>query len=381
MLLAEARSQFDTDLEEGEHDDRAILDLYDHAIALDSGFAPAYVRPIALAAYLDGATRARRYIRAYLAIEPTGPHSQVIRLEDLLLDPNGAAAIDATRLVDTLPADGLCEATKLLRHIPESSEIVVRMAKTLADRRERQPPAALMPTCAFMNAVDGLQFRGHLHEARRVASSHAHWLRTEVLYNMSRFDMVPAETSRAEFTRILSLSPRIIVTKLYSWFATDGDTNAIQTYVKANLPTPKPLLQVEVARRRSKAAAGRAYLALARRDTASALRQFLTQKDTLEECWYDNRITLVRLLVATGRNEEAASRLERRWPGTSECSNGVSDVMWTMERARVFERIGRREEAAVSYAFVADAWRTADPELQGVVRESRDALTRLGVRR
>ena len=89
----------------------------------------------------------------------------------------------------------------------------------------------------------------------------------------------------------------------------------------------------------------------------------------------------MNLLVATGRYDEAASRLERRWPGTSECSNGVSDVMWTMERARVFERVGRREEAAANYAFVADAWRTADPELQGIVHESKEALTRLGLRR
>jgi hypothetical protein len=48
-----------------------------------------------------------------------------------------------------------------------------------------------------------------------------------------------------------------------------------------------------------------------------------------------------------------------------------------MERARVFERLGRRAEAAENYALVADAWRTADVELQPYVRESHAALTRL----
>ncbi|MEO8333985.1 MAG: serine/threonine-protein kinase [bacterium] len=380
LLLAEARSQFDTDLEAGEHDDRAILDLYDHAIALDSSFAPAYVRPIALAAYLDGAERARHYTRAYLALEPTGPYSQVIRLDDLMLDPVRAPAVDVARLVDTLPPAGLCEATKLLRHVADASEIVVRIARELARRRGQLPAGAPLPSCAFMQAVDGLQFRGHLREARGVATSHAHWLRTDVMYNMSRFDMLPKDTSRAEFTRILSLAPAVMMTKLFSWWAAEGDTAAIQTYVRSNGPTARPLMQVEVLRRRAKVAAGQAYLALARRDTASALRQLLATKDTLDECWYHNRIALVRLLVATGRYEEAANRLGRRWPGTSECGDGFSDVMWTMDRARVFERVGRREEAAVNYAFVADAWRTADPELQGVVRESYEGLARLGLR-
>jgi len=39
--------------------------------------------------------------------------------------------------------------------------------------------------------------------------------------------------------------------------------------------------------------------------------------------------------------------------------------------------LGRRREAAAEYAFVADAWRTADSELQSYVRESREAVARL----
>jgi hypothetical protein len=48
-----------------------------------------------------------------------------------------------------------------------------------------------------------------------------------------------------------------------------------------------------------------------------------------------------------------------------------------MERARAFDRVGRRTEAARDYAFVTEAWRGADPELQPVVRAAREALTRL----
>jgi hypothetical protein len=128
---------------------------------------------------------------------------------------------------------------------------------------------------------------------------------------------------------------------------------------------------------RASASMGRAYLSLARGDTTSAIEQLLTTRDTLHECWNDARLTLVQLLLVRGRYREAAAHLERRWPGTTSCSNGFDDVVWTMERARAFDRVGRRAEAVRDYAFVTEAWRGADPELQPVVRAARAALTRL----
>ena len=107
------------------------------------------------------------------------------------------------------------------------------------------------------------------------------------------------------------------------------------------------------------------------------MSQLLVTADTLNECWYDNRLALVQLLLAEGRYREAGQRVERRWPGTTSCSNGFDDVMWTMARARVFDRLGRRDQAVESYALVADAWRTADSELQPYVLESRAAIARL----
>ena len=131
---------------------------------------------------------------------------------------------------------------------------------------------------------------------------------------------------------------------------------------------------------RANISAGAAYLALAKRDTLTAVRRLIATKDTLHECWYENRVVFVELLVATGRYREAGERLARRWPGTTQCSNGVDDVVWTMERARVFDRLGRRTEATANYQFVMEAWRTADPELQPYVREARAAVKRLGAR-
>src|SRR5262249_29357242 len=122
---------------------------------------------------------------------------------------------------------------------------------------------------------------------------------------------------------------------------------------------------------------GQAYLSLAKRDTVAALNQLMTTSDTLHSCWYQNRTAIVRLLIAKGRYRDAADRLERRWPGTSECSDGIDDVEWTLERGRVLERFGERERAIAAYRFVTEVWRNADPELQPFVREARNGLVRL----
>jgi serine/threonine-protein kinase len=168
------------------------------------------------------------------------------------------------------------------------------------------------------------------------------------------------------------------MTKLYGWWATDGDTASIQTYIDGFNRAAVNLHSLSSASMlRASVASGRGYLALAKHDTVAALRQFTTTPDTLHECWYDVRVTTVQLLVATHRNWEAGQRLARRWPGTSQCSNGFEDILWTLQRGRVFERLGRDREAIENYEFVAAAWRTADAELQPYVRESRDAIARI----
>ncbi len=375
FLYAEARMRYEHNVVLGEVDERSILQHYEHAIELDSSFAPAYLTPIRLATYLDGAHDGRRYARAYLSLSPSGPRSDFIRLADVLLDPSRAASLDIQRLVDTLPPEQLCVASRLLGHVTDSAETIVRIARELARRPAEALTDGQHPSCAAEQAIQGLQFRGHLREAEAMTMTHAHWLRSTVRYNMTRIGMLPADSARAEAKRILDLLPRTQFTKLYGWWATDGDTASIQRYIDHfAIAQLRPRTPSEAAELRANIAAGRAYLALARRDTLSALRQFMFNSDTLHGCWYDNRMTLVQLLIAKKRYNDAAARLERRWPGTSACSNGFDDVWWTLERARVAMKLGRTDEAMASYALVADAWRDADPELQPFVHEARKAL-------
>jgi tetratricopeptide (TPR) repeat protein/TolB-like protein len=378
FLLAQAHSQFDPDIVTGEVNDRATLALYNRAISLDSTFAPSYVPAISLVSFLDGASAARRYIDAYLALRPTGPHSEIMRLAGTLLDPARSATIDIPKLVDTLSADELCEASNLLRHSSDEAEIGVQLARVLARRPSSAGPNGHTAMCATVLAVDALQFRGHLREAYGLASSRVPWLQPGVALSLSSAGMVTRDSARAEFQQVLALAPRTRMTKLYHWWATDGDTVAIGTYVRGfESARPETRSRSTAAMLRADIAGGRAYLALAVGDTAGALHQFLTSPDSLYECAFENRLTVAELLIATKQYREASQRLTRRWPGTTSCGNGFDDAMWTLERARMFERVGRKNEAADDYRFVADVWRHADPELQVYVKEARQAVSRL----
>ena len=186
FLHAEAQAEYDRDVIVGEVDDRGTLARYERAISLDSAFAPAYVRPISFAAYLDGADSARRYIHAYLALSPAGPRSQLIRLAGDLLDPARAAAINVARLVDTLPPDALCAAAELFRHIPDSAEMVVRMTRAYIARP--QTDTLLRVTrhgCVAGQLLKGLEFRGHLRDADSLISLDSHGMRALIMARTS----------------------------------------------------------------------------------------------------------------------------------------------------------------------------------------------------
>jgi len=120
--------------------------------------------------------------------------------------------------------------------------------------------------------------------------------------------------------------------------------------------------------------AARAFLALARRDTAEALKRLAALPDSLcIFCSYLPRLAYVQLLEARRRDREAALLLER--PSTFYMAPTWG--LWQLLRGRVNERLGDRDKAIDAYRFVADVWRNADPELQPYVDEAKAALKRL----
>ena len=126
--------------------------------------------------------------------------------------------------------------------------------------------------------------------------------------------------------------------------------------------------------------AATAYLALARADSAGALRLFQAIPDTLcieNDCLYQKLIE-ARLLTAQGQARQAGAVLDR-WVWSTWYWNGKGPflVMGVLERGRIAERLAERPKARDSYQFVVDVWRHADAELGPYVREARAGLGRL----
>jgi hypothetical protein len=128
------------------------------------------------------------------------------------------------------------------------------------------------------------------------------------------------------------------------------------------------------------AAVTRAYLTLARGDTAAALGQFDALPDSAcyGACSIDELVH-AQLMAAQGRYAEAATLLDR--PQAAFLPLLPLDVLRALERGRVNERLGNRERAIAGYTLVGEVWPHPDPELRAYVDEARAGLARLGAGR
>ena len=117
----------------------------------------------------------------------------------------------------------------------------------------------------------------------------------------------------------------------------------------------------------------RTFLALARGDSTAAFATMLALPDTILS-GYVPRLTKAQLLVAHGRDREAAALLDQ---ALCCARNSPLEVVLELDRARLAERLGDVPRAIEGYRYVVDMWRYADPELQPFVAEARQALGRL----
>jgi hypothetical protein len=166
------------------------------------------------------------------------------------------------------------------------------------------------------------------------------------------------------------------------WLAERGDSAGLRRYLaRAERLAPGADAgtgEDEANRDRTRAARlARAYLALARRDTAGALallRQ-VTPRDCPVQC-LANDLLRVRLLRATGAEEDARALLASGSPGDWSARPTAFDVLWLLERARAAERAGEAARAAADYRSVAGFWSRADAPLQPLAAEARAGLGR-----
>jgi len=358
------------------------LGAFDHAIALDSAFAPAYFHTPGLAINIDlgDPVRARRYLAAYLRLNPTDDNVAALRLAARMVDPLRADLPETARLIDTAPALVLFTAgVEYLSGWPDSGETAIRLLRSLALRHPGfvtgDVTDSLLPRRLLAFA---LMQRGHLRDAYRMypvfdAKHPGRWQNPYV--RLALLGAVPVDTAAGVFRRSLErdLTGDVIglVLVLPWWFA-QRDTNSLARFASrvdsmAQRDSARPVAN---AARHYATDAARAYVTLLGGDSAAALRAFTALPDSvcgLVSCPFQ-KLTEARLLQAAGEDRRAAELLDR-WAGLERLA--------MLERARLAERLGDREKAVKSYQFVADVWRHADPELQPYVVEARKGLERL----
>jgi serine/threonine-protein kinase len=345
------------------------LAAFDKAIALDSAFAPSYLHPIERAAS-QGPAEMRRYLDAYLALEPRDPYADGLRLVRRILGST-PPSIDTAQLA-SLPGPTLFAAKGSLYRMPDSAEVDIALARHIAPRSGELPvnsPALFRA----MVLTRSLATRGHLREGYRALTGPAPAIYAE----LALLGAVPPESAAVEFRRQLRSGEISNVAMALPWWTQQRDTVSL----RAATARGKSLARLAPdwigrARGRYVAAAAAAYLTLARGDTAAAIRDLeALPRDECPRCYLD-RVVLAQLLVDAGRDAEGWDLLQADLPSATVAPN-PTEVLWSLLRGRVAERIGEREQAIRAYSWVVGMWRRPDPELEPYVAEAREGLARL----
>jgi serine/threonine-protein kinase len=345
------------------------LQSFERSIALDSGFAPAYSDAVTLTFRERGYAEAMRIADRYLSRAPQGADAAILRLVNRISRSNQPSF---RMLLDTLPRAVVEQAIFWLLQAPDSAETALAMIRAYYDRVDAEG-----------DRNDGLAYgltaRGHTREAAGVVGTGL----PQRFADLALAGLVPPDTVARVFSQWLEdlhRKPSDLPSMIVRWWADQGDTVSLQALIQradseaADNSAPWEWSTVGYDR-----LTARAYLALARRDTLDALRRFLALPDSLcLSCQLPVALTTVQLLTASGRYREAASRVNVRLEQAGFMPPPLLVLRWTLERARVNDRLGDRDRAIPAYRFVATSLRHADPELQPWARESETALLRLG---
>ena len=348
---------------------------FDRAIELDSAFAPAYLHPIEVSATY-GAEAIRRYLRPYLALQPKDVNADGLRLVQVVLDSAHNLGEAAATFEES--NHGIFIAVNTLKRLPDSSEIVVDLARLIVSRPWSKPPLN-DPIYTKRQLARSLLSRGHLRAGYEVLRK-TDQRRARFFAEAALLGAVEPESAAVAFRERLSAPSAAELAQGFPWWAMTRDTMSLRmarahAESLARLPHSADWTVAKYV-----AASAGAYLALAQGDTAGAIRQLLLlPTNSCPSCYLD-RLTLAQLLSEQRRDSEAWQILRSSYPA-SILAPWPNEPLWLLLRGRVGERLGERESATQAYVWVAGMWRNADPELQPYVREAREGLARLTAER
>jgi hypothetical protein len=326
---------------------------------------------VELGAELGERNLAERYYQAYLRLNPRDRFADGIRLAHALLDPTKRGTPEVRKALDTMSADGLFAAYWPLFSSADATTPILPVAQAIAQGRPGRSPLWKDEGFRRWLLASPLMQRGRYREAVTVEGSRSRW----VMGLAALAGVQPSDSAAPAFQEMLRVRSlnELRAAGGPTFWAAMGDTASLKILGRAIDSTSK--VATGGSRTASLSAfsqSTQAYQALARRDTAEALRRFVALSDTLcPEC-VGEHLQKARLLALAGRDHEAADVL-----GGGLHSYSPWYVWVALERARVADRLGERDRAVEGFQLVTSRWFKADPELQPFVEEARRALERL----
>ncbi len=347
-----------------------VREAFNRSVALDSAFAPAYIHLVELGFTLEGAPAGRAAALQYLARNPDGEHADGIRLLDLVTDPaRSSDAGTVEKALDGASSNALVDAWLLVIRWPDTAETALQFLRALA-RHPRSSKTFAEDATTLANFLPlQLAYRGRFHEAYLAMGNRP----PRLFAQLALLGAIDPDTASAVFAQWLGAGKQdrnpnmpLLSNARYAlpWWAARRDTASIVALLR--------LYRATGADYNSQAA--RAYLFLARGDTANAVKAFTLLSDTLCLRCDQDHLTTARLL-ARERDFGAADKILRQRLYSLVTP---AEIVFALERGKVAEKAGKREVALRSYLLVIRAWARGDPEVQGMVQEARAGIRRLG---
>jgi len=315
---------------------------------------------------LDGASGGRAAAREYLAHDPAGQHVAGVKLLDALSDPTRKD--EGARLLSVAPADVLFDGWMIGRRWTDSSETALRLLRTMAGRPTGSPQIAQYLDWLQIALPLQLAYRGRFSESYLSLGNAP----SRLFSPLALLGAIDADTARAVFGRWLAARSPLVHTAL-PWWAARGDSASIGRLMLVYDSAVASAKPENLGLARYNAAAARAYLSLARHDTATALSGFAALSDTsCLRCDLD-RLTTAQLLFHASRFAEADKILRQRLFS----SVTPTEIMIALERGKVATSMGHRSDAIRSFELVMRAWGNGDVGARTQVAAAQRALSRL----
>jgi hypothetical protein len=276
-------------------------------------------------------------------------------------DRRTAAAEDLRRI----HPQGLFEAWAASLWADDTAMAAVLIARELVGRQSVTSPQVADPVFRAGMLSFALLLRGQLREVARDLPV----LAGETVASLALAGGLAADSADHLFAEWLSeRDPRSV--HGLEWWTQRRDTAALRRFARLCEADPPgaPCFGT------FGGDAAEAYSALANHDSAVALRRFEAMTDTLCPCSL-HRLTIARLLDDAARYDDARERLEPELEGLADW-NGISAMLWMIERGRNAEARGDTATAAREFTRVTEMWRNADPELVPIARAAADGQRR-----